>query len=167
MEPSGKPHSAPRRSREAAHAELPALADRLRQKSKKVTTARQSVLGALRQECHPLSIKEIFRKLTPGDCDLATVYRCMHTLEGLGMVKRFDLGDGVARFELLREGDNGHHHHLICTGCAEVVELDECLVGEIESEIASRSGFASITHRLEFFGVCPECRSASAPRSRS
>ena len=55
-----------------------------------MTGARQAVLGALRQECHPLSIKEVFQKLPGGDCDLATVYRCMHLLEGLGMVKRFD-----------------------------------------------------------------------------
>ncbi len=123
-----------------------------------MTGARQAVLGALRQECHPLSIKEVFQKLPGGDCDLATVYRCMHLLEGLGMVKRFDLGDGVARFELLPEGDSGHHHHLVCTQCAEVVELDDCAMSELDEKIGSRCGFSQVTHRLEFFGLCPECR---------
>ena len=43
-----------------------------------------------------------------------------------GVVKKnsgaslIDLGDGVARFELLAEGDDGHHHHLVCTRCAKV-----------------------------------------------
>jgi Fur family ferric uptake transcriptional regulator len=82
----------------------------------------------------------------------------MHLLEEMGMVKRFDFGDGAARFELVGEGDDGHHHHLVCTRCAEVVEIDECFSGEIESRIAAANGFKSVTHKLEFFGICPECQ---------
>ncbi|PYJ99781.1 MAG: transcriptional repressor, partial [Verrucomicrobia bacterium] len=26
-------------------------------------------------------------------------------------------------------------------------------------EIAARNGFKAITHKLEFFGVCPQCQS--------
>jgi len=105
-----------------------------------------------------MSIKEIFRSLAKGDCDLVTVYRSMHLLETMGMVKRFDFGDGTARFELLREGDDGHHHHLVCTNCAEVIELNECFTGELEQKIAVRSGFKEVTHKLEFFGICPDCQ---------
>jgi Fur family ferric uptake transcriptional regulator len=82
----------------------------------------------------------------------------MQLLEKLGMVRRFDFGDGIARFELVEEGDNGHHHHLICTQCAEVVKVDECFPAEVEQQIATRNGFQAVTHRLEFFGVCPACQ---------
>ncbi len=140
------------------HAALPELAARLRRKSRKLTGPRQAILEILRRQSHPLSNKEIFAALPKKDCDLATVYRSMHLLEGMGMVKRFDLGDGVARFELLKEGDDGHHHHLVCTRCAEVVELEECFTGELEEKIAVRNGFKAITHKLEFFGICPECQ---------
>ena len=75
-----------------------------------------------------MTTKEIFEALSKNECDLATVYRSMRLLEDMGMVKRFDFGDGTARFELLEEGDDGHHHHLVCTRCAEIVELDECSV---------------------------------------
>ncbi len=105
-----------------------------------------------------MSIRELFAALPKGDCDLATVYRSMHLLEKMGMVKRYDLGDGAARFELLSEGDDGHHHHLVCTRCASVIEIEECFTHELEQEIASRSGFKSVTHRLEFFGICPACQ---------
>jgi Fur family ferric uptake transcriptional regulator len=115
-------------------------------------------LKILGRHRHPLSTREIFASLPRGDCDLATVYRSMHLLEGMGMVKRFDLGDGVGRFELLREGDDGHHHHLVCTRCAEVVEIEECFTGEFQDRIAARSGFKSVTHKLEFFGICPACQ---------
>src|SRR5436190_21892815 len=107
---------------------LPALATRLRRRSRKLTGPRQAILEVLRQQAHPKSNKEIFAALPQGLCDLATVYRSLHLLEAIHIVKRFDLGDGVARFELLKEGDDGHHHHLVCTTCAQVVEIEECFM---------------------------------------
>jgi Fur family ferric uptake transcriptional regulator len=137
---------------------MPALAERLRRKSRRVTGPRQAILEVLRQHSHPLSNKEIFAALPDRECDLATVYRCMHLLESMGMVKRFEFGDGLARFELLNEDDDGHHHHLVCKRCSGVVEIEECLLEKIETEIASRNGFKSVTHKLEFFGICPRCQ---------
>jgi len=137
---------------------FPELVERLRRQSRKVTGPRQAILEILRRETHPVSIREIFRALPKGNGDLATVYRSMHLLETMGMVKRFELGRGGARFELLREGDDGHHHHLVCTECSQIVEVPECFPETFEEHIASRSGFKSVTHKLEFFGVCPRCQ---------
>jgi Fur family ferric uptake transcriptional regulator len=139
-------------------AELPKLTAQLRRKSRRITGPRQAILETLRRHPHPMSNKEIFAALPKGDCDLATVYRSLHLLESMKMVKRFDLGDGVARFELLAEGDDGHHHHLVCTRCSAVVEIEECFTRELEETIAERNGFKSITHKLEFFGICPQCQ---------
>lgn len=144
-------------SHEHAKPELPELADKLRKKSHKLTAPRQAILQILRGHPHPMSNKEIFTELK-GDCDLATIYRSMHLLEKMKMVKRFDLGDGVARFELLGEGDDGHHHHLVCTRCSAVVEIEDCFTKELEESIAARNGFKAITHKLEFFGICPQCQ---------
>ncbi|MHB8520938.1 MAG: Fur family transcriptional regulator [Limisphaerales bacterium] len=137
---------------------LAALADRLRQHARKVTGPRQLILDVLRRNTHPLTNREIFNALPQGEGDLATVYRSIHLLEKMGMVKRFDFGDGVARFELVREGEDGHHHHLICRHCAAVVEIEDCFPRALEVKIASRNGFKRITHKLEFFGVCPRCQ---------
>lgn len=137
---------------------MPELTERLRRKARKVTGPRQAILEILRHHPHPMSNKEIFALLPKGDGDLATVYRSLHLLESMKMVKRFDLGDGVARFELLAEGDDGHHHHLVCMRCSTVVEIEECFTQELEERIAERNGFKSITHKLEFFGICPQCQ---------
>ena len=138
--------------------QLADLTNRLRERERRITGPRQAVLETLRQHSHPLTNKEIFAALPKGLCDLVTVYRSMHLLEELGMVKRFDFGDGVARFELVGEGDDGHHHHLVCVRCSQVVEIEECFPAKIEDEIAARNGFKAITHTLEFFGVCPRCQ---------
>jgi Fur family transcriptional regulator, ferric uptake regulator len=134
------------------------LTDRLRRQSRKITGPRQAILELLRNQAHPLSIREIFAGLPTGISDLATIYRSMHLLEQMRMVKRFDFGDGSARFELVPEGEDGHHHHLVCTHCSVVLEIGECFPECIEENLAKTSGFKGITHRLEFFGMCPACQ---------
>lgn len=137
---------------------LAELTGRLRQGASKVTGPRQAILDVLRRNPHPLTRKEIFAGLPAGDCDLATVYRSLHLLERLSMVQRYDFGDGVARFELVDQAGSGHHHHLVCQRCWRVVELDGCGLTDIETAIAERNGFTAVSHKLEFFGICPACQ---------
>ena len=135
------------------------LTSRLRKRFRRVTGPRQAILETLRQHAHPLTNKEIFAAMPKGNCDLATIYRAMHLLEEMGMVKRFHFGDGAARFELVSEGEDGHHHHLVCVRCSQIVEIEDCFPHEFEEAIAASNGFKAITHKLEFFGVCPRCQS--------
>ncbi len=139
--------------------EGPAWQAKLRQQECKLTGPRRAILELLEQEARPLSNKEIFRALPPGQCDLATVYRSVQMLERLGMVKRFQLGDGAARYALIVEGNDNHRHHLVCTRCTRIEEIGECIVRELEQRVAARSKFKAVTHRLEFFGICPACQS--------
>ena len=132
--------------------------EKLRRESCKLTGPRRAILRVLEREGHPLTTKEIFQRLSAGQCDLATVYRSVQLLERLGLVKRFLLGAGAARFALMSGGDDMHRHHLVCTECARMVEVGECIVRELEQRVAARCQFKSVTHRLEFFGVCPACQ---------
>ena len=135
------------------------LTAQLRHRSRRVTGARQAIIEALRKERRPMTVREISEALRGARCDLVTVYRSMRMLEELKLVQRFDFGDGVARFELIGEHGHGHHHHhLVCKRCTRIVEIEDCFPEELERSIASRNGFKSVTHRLEFFGVCPECQ---------
>jgi Fur family ferric uptake transcriptional regulator len=152
MPPIGHPDRSP---------PLVELTNRLRRHARKVTSPRQAILGLLREQTRPRSSRELFETLPVGECDLATVYRSLHVLERLGLVKRFTLGDRVARFQLVPDGEPGHQHHLICTLCACTVSIPDCFPPEFEHRIAQANGFRSMTHRLEFFGVCPDCQGAS------
>lgn len=134
------------------------LKHRLQRRSHRFTGPRQAVLEALRRQRRPVSVKEIHHALPPRCCDLATVYRSLHLLEQLAIVRRLDLGEGRARFELLPEGQDRHQHHLVCTRCQEAVLLDECFSSEWEQRIAADHGYREVTHRLEFFGLCPRCQ---------
>ena len=137
---------------------MSALTGRLRRESVKITGPRAAILEILRASPRPLTNKQVLAALSPEQCDLATIYRSMHLLEKMRIVKRCHFHDGAARFELIAEGDDGHHHHLVCTSCSEVVEIQECFPVELENQIANENGYRSVTHKLEFFGVCPACQ---------
>ena len=136
---------------------LTELTDKLRASDRRITAPREAILNVLRQHASPLTNKEIHRLLRD-DCDLATVYRNLHTLAEMGVVKRVDFGDGAARWELMADATDHHHHHLVCTRCSAIVEIDDCFPRSFEKALATRHHFIEITHRLEFFGVCPKCQ---------
>jgi Fe2+ or Zn2+ uptake regulation protein len=143
---------------------LAKLEQKLRGRASKITGQRVAILEVMRLHQHPLTIKEIAAELPGRRCDLATIYRSMHLLVRMRMVARFDFGDGTARFELIGDDAHAHHHHLVCTGCGAVVEIGECFPEELQQSIARRHGYKSVTHKLEFFGLCPRCqRNAGSP----
>ena len=137
------------------------LTGRLRRESRKITGPRTAILEILHTHPHPLTNREILSALPENQCDLATVYRSLHLLEKMRMVKRYHFHDGAARFELIGEGDDGHHHHLICVDCSRVVEIEECFPEDVEKKIAKKNGFKNVMHKLEFFGICPACQASA------
>ncbi len=141
-----------------APADVRQLTQQLRDHAQKITGPRHAILNVLSEHQKPLTNKEIFAKLPEGMCDLATVYRSMHMLIKMGMVTRYDFGDGTARFELNCPECDSHHHHLVCNQCSKIIELEECFPSELEQALAAKHGFAKISHKLEFFGVCPDCQ---------
>ena len=131
----------------------------VRQGAGRVTRSRQEILEILRQRQRPWTPQDILGALPPKRCDLATVYRTLTRFEELGLVQRVDLGDGRARFEIAEDQPGGHHHHhLVCRVCSQILEIDDCIPSDLESRVARQHGFRDVTHRLEFFGICPRCQ---------
>ena len=83
---------------------------------------RAAVVGLLDDQSCALSAYEIEAKLREGGRSVAraTVYRVLDQLEGLGLVTRLDVGQGIARYEPNRPGGD-HHHHMVCARCGEAL----------------------------------------------
>ncbi|MCA9976660.1 MAG: transcriptional repressor, partial [Anaerolineales bacterium] len=62
---------------------------------------------------------------------------------------------GAAHYILMA---GGHHHHLVCSVCHQVIEFDDCVLGEIERLICDRYHFQMQSHLLELYGRCPNCQ---------
>ncbi|NPV71413.1 MAG: transcriptional repressor [Firmicutes bacterium] len=105
-----------------------------------------------------LSAEEIAQEVRATDGPgLATVYRTLSMLEGIGIVRSIDLGDGRARYEI-SDAPEHHHHHLICTVCGRVEEVEHDLLHQIEEHVKARHGFAVRNHSLKIYGICSVCR---------
>jgi len=87
---------------------------------------------------------------------VATVYRTMKLLAecGIAIPRRFD--DGQTRYE--PAGRRGHHDHLICTGCGQIVEFENERIEELQVRVARSHGFEVESHKLELYGRCEACR---------
>jgi Fur family transcriptional regulator, ferric uptake regulator len=101
----------------------------------------------------------------------SSAYRNLSVLEEAGCVHRVPTPDGGALYEL-DERLVGHHHHLQCLRCGDVVDFDvpaalERALGRAIDEVAASSGFTVEGHRLDLVGRCSRCRQGKRPSTPS
>lgn len=135
------------------------IASALRDRGLRRTPQRLAVLRALdggraktANEVHELARRDC------GELGLSTVYRTLVALTDAGMIDAIGQHEGEATYRLCSDH---HHHHLVCTECRRVVEIDECDLSPIEIDIARQTGFAVTGHTLTFHGRCADCTRTS------
>jgi Fe2+ or Zn2+ uptake regulation protein len=138
--------------------EISATHDRLRGVGRRVTAPRVAVLQALEGMPHAAA-DVVFAKVAlalPGT-SLQAVYGVLAALAGAGLVRRIEPAGSPALYEL-RTGDN--HHHVVCTVCGDVADVD-CVVGHAPCLTPSNdAGFTVQTAEVTFWGLCAACRDA-------
>ncbi|MGL4391144.1 MAG: Fur family transcriptional regulator, partial [Carnobacterium maltaromaticum] len=92
------------------------------------------------------------------DIGLATVYRTLEILTELNIVNKISFNDGLARYDVRKEGAKHFHHHLLCIECGSIEEVHDDLLEDIERVVESRFHFIVKDHRLTFHGICKECQ---------
>lgn len=141
--------------------EIEKLKRNLKGKGYKLTPQRRAIVDIIIQNSGSHLTTEELYDLVKTECPeigLATVYRTVQLLEELGVVSKLDLNDGCYRYELVREDENHQHHHLICSHCGKVIEVQGDLLEVLEHEIESKYDFKIKNHSVKFYGVCSECK---------
>ena len=127
------------------------------------TTPRALVLRTLRATSGHLTASEIFDRIEdeqPAEpIAVSTVYRALEALEARGVVSALRSRSGDTRYEWAPE--RPAHHHLICSACGAVEELDLEAVQQLAAEIEARTGFQPDIRHLAIDGLCAPCRDAS------
>jgi Fur family transcriptional regulator, ferric uptake regulator len=121
--------------------------------------ARAAVIALLAEQRCALSAYEIDAKLREGGRAVAraSVYRILDELDGLGLVSRLEVGQGIARYEPHRP-DGHHHHHMVCDSCGEVIPFADDELEETIDRLAERVTFEVAEHDITLHGSCAECR---------
>lgn len=133
----------------------------LQQAGLKRTRSREAILQVLSDTADHLTAAEVHRRalaIDPG-IGLASVYRTMHLLARLGLVRHVQLNH---RHRHYAPADDNHGHHLVCNGCGRVVEFSDCRVEGLARALARRTHFRIEGHCLELYGRCPDCRAGSS-----
>jgi len=132
---------------------------RLRSTGQRYTVKRRRLIDLLSDAGNPVSIPEILA--TGKDLKQSSVYRNLADLEQAGVVRRVATDEEFGRYELA-EDLIGHHHHLVCSRCGKMRDVDVSpeLEGTLDralDRIAKRAGFARVSHRLDLVGLCADC----------
>lgn len=122
----------------------------------KSTEARIALLNLFDREKNPLDVFSIVESLRSSgvEMDQATVYRVLDVLTQKGLISKLEFGEGKYRYEMQKED----HHHLICSSCGKIEDIEDRKMEEFEAEIKKKKGFLVKSHSLEFFGVCKRCQ---------
>ncbi len=130
-------------------------AELLRTVGLRVTAPRLAVLRASAEMPHATA-DDLLTAVAP---ELPTtshqaVYGVLAALTGAGLVRRIEPAGSPARYER-RTGDN--HHHVVCTVCGAVADVD-CAVGHTPCLTpAETHGFAVTTAEVTYWGICERC----------
>ena len=142
----------------AGDGRLKRMLSKLKGKRFRLTPQRLAVLKILAgDQTHP-SVAQVFIQVKAEfpTTSLATVYKTIILLKELNEVLELGFPDGSNRYD----GNKPFPHpHMICTRCKKIVDPELNSLSDLNKEMSRKTGFQILYHRLDFFGLCPECQS--------
>jgi Fur family peroxide stress response transcriptional regulator len=136
---------------------LETMVQRLREHDHRITPQRLAILRVLAvSEGHP-SVEQIYARVKTDfpTTSLATVYKNLSLLKSLGEVLELGFSDDSNRYD----GNKPYPHpHLVCTRCKKIIDPDLSMLQDLTQELVEETGFRILNHRMDFFGICPECQ---------
>ena len=151
LAPAGEAAPQNARASAAASAELRAA---LRSRGMRVTPQRLAVHSALHDLGRHSTAEEVLERVhgtVPG-VSLPTVYAALELLTDLGLALRVHAGRAV-RFDPRSEA----HHHLVCTSCGAVADLDADVELGPAFERARALGAETSGAEVVVRGLCADC----------
>lgn len=136
---------------------LQQMVDKLKESDFRITPQRYAVLNVLATSPEHPSAESIHAELIEHypTMSLATVYKTIHLLKQEGEVLELEFSNLGNRYD----GNKPYPHpHVICTECGKIIDPLQLNLDEITSKMMEETGFKILTHRLDFYGICPSCQ---------
>jgi Fur family transcriptional regulator, peroxide stress response regulator len=138
------------------------LVTRLRERAYRLTPQRVALLRLIASsEGHP-SAAHLYEQIKGQfpTTSLATVYKTLNLLKELGEVLELGFSGDDNRYDGSRPYP---HPHLICVRCRTIMDPEVRPIDGLAEEVARRTGYQVLGHRLDFYGLCPDCRDGAQP----
>lgn len=150
----------PNTSTAAPHTRLQQVLAKLKKRKFRITPQRLAVLEALvASDRHP-SVEQVYAQVKARfpTTSLATVYKTVALLKDMNEVLELGFSDVGNRYDALKPYP---HPHVICTGCGRILDPEVSGLEALTEEMSRKTGFTIVSHRLDFYGLCPDCRKAA------
>ena len=123
----------------------------------RLTPQRLMILGAVEEADSHISAEEIYAQVRAHypQINISTVYRTLELLKELELVTEISLGDGRVRYHCMGKG---HHHHLVCQKCGEIIDVEESILNPLWAEIQQKYNFKVNMKHVALFGLCQRCQ---------
>jgi Fur family ferric uptake transcriptional regulator len=139
------------------------LISKVVQSDLKLTRQRKLIIEKMQDFQVPFGAEDLYSSgLQEKGIDLATIYRTLNLFFERNWLSKIDLEDGCSRY--IFKKSESHHHTLLCRSCHKVEHLPGCFVEQQQKELLKK-GFTSLSHRVEFVGLCPACSKNSSQAS--
>lgn len=128
----------------------------MKKTKKRMTKQRKKIMEVLKNtDSHPTA-DEIYDKVKEDipNISLGTVYRNLNVLAEMGEIMILDYGSSCSRFD----GNPKNHYHFKCENCGQVFDVDLDILDNLNQKLNSSTQFEVSHHRLEFYGLCPDCK---------
>ena len=116
-------------------------------------------LGALKTHPTAAELFAIVRRRLPR-ISLGTVYRNLEVLHEDGQILKLESAGTEARFDATTHD----HHHIRCTRCGAVRDVEVALEENPLERIRNDGGFRIESCEVRFFGICPDCQESRPGR---
>jgi Fur family ferric uptake transcriptional regulator len=130
--------------------------EELKRAGLKITLPRIKILSILQQPTNQhISAEDVYKILLEQneEIGLATVYRVLNQFDDAGIVTRHHFEGGKSVFELAHKA---HHDHLVCLKCGKVVEFEDNVIEQRQSDIAVEHKIKLTNHSLYLYGECED-----------
>ncbi len=133
------------------------MVDALRENQYRITPQRLAILKILSESKGHPSVESIYAQVKPSfpTTSLATIYKNVTVLKQLGQLLELGFSDDSNRYDGNKPYD---HPHVVCTQCKKIMHPDVTALKDMARELMDTTGFTITRHRLDFFGICPECQ---------
>ena len=132
------------------------IKQKLSEKDFKFTNQRKAVYDVFYNNRNRyLSANEVYEKVRKKHkTGLTTIYRTIELLKDLNLLKEMPIAGEETYYILIPKK---HKHHIVCTKCKKVEEIDECMMEDMGEKISDESGFKITGHELIIYGICKKC----------
>jgi len=141
--------------------------EELKRAGLKITLPRIKILSILQKPKNQhITAEDVYKILLTQQeqIGLATVYRVLNQFDDAGIVTRHHFEAGKSVFELSHKK---HHDHLVCLKCGKVVEFEDDVIEQRQSDIAKSHKINLTNHSLYLYGECEDKDACEAYRKEN